>query len=252
MGAYRPSSIIYILFPILLGCEVGIFVFDIIFGHFHLSGISGIRKICTMTREDGLVTWFSSFQYCLGAFVALAHAWYHMQQKTRWKGYAWGGVMLFFLLLSIDDTVRLHERIGTAFSEHALLYHNRDSFFSFVINMFPSYTWQITILPIYMLLGVGMLFFMWQVLSSEGKWLCILAGALYGIAILLDFYEGMEAAYRAPAAYLGMSSYLLEHLLKAIEEFLEMLGTTCFILAFIHGFTKLDPPWSLELEASKH
>ena len=129
---------------------------------------------------------------------------------------------MFFTYMVIDDGAMVHERIGSAFKQA-----NRD------IEL-PSYTWQFVVAPLFIMMGVFMLGFLWKQGSSKVKRSWLLAALLcLALALVMDYVEGLDEGYRLLVEHLGWTEKTIAHFSKSIEEFLEMLGMSFLLILFL-------------------
>jgi hypothetical protein len=67
------------------------------------------------------------------------------------------------------------------------------------------------------------------------------AMGMYVMAVGMDFVEGLESEpYERIADFFFTETYRIRHMSKAIEEFLEMFGTTIFLIAFLKTLFSLS------------
>ncbi len=149
-----------------------------------------------ITREDSLSNWFSSLQAIVVGSVIWLIAFAVRNQKRdkhyKWKFYCWAGIGTFFIYIGIDDAIKFHERMGTAY--HVLLFDDdtsNEGVLGSLYDVFPSYTWQMIFGPFFMAMGIFMLWFLWkELLSQKLRDLLLVAICLYVLAVGLDFVEG--------------------------------------------------------------
>ncbi|MCP4268735.1 MAG: hypothetical protein GY777_24670 [Candidatus Brocadiaceae bacterium] len=256
----EPNGIVNRLFWCLLGFEFLIVFLDIYVNHYAGIDISEIRKMVNITREDCLSNWFSSLQAIIvGSTVWLIAFSVRNQKKGinyKKKFYCWAGIGVFFIYLGIDDALRFHERIGTAFK--VLFYEsNRTSdsgIFSYICEYFPSYLWQAVFGPFFVSAGIFIVWFLWKELHSKKLWFWFLVGiGLYAVAVGLDYVEGLpDKPYEKMgiAGFFSTSNYRIGHMSKALEEFLEMLGTTIFLVVFLKNLSRLSREWKFNIRES--
>lgn len=206
--------------------------------------IGAIRRLCNMTREDALASWFQVTQTLLTGLTALL-VWFSARHRRagRWHVAGWLVVALFFLYMAVDDGAQVHERIGTAFDEL------RERGVGPGV-LFPSYAWQILFVPVLGGVGAFMFAFLWRTLRSPGARMAVLlAIALQVAAVGLDFQEGL-----APDHSLNAFSAIVDrwdftefadrqfgetpfdtvtHFSQSLEEGLEMLSIALFWTLFI-------------------
>jgi len=102
-------------------------------------------------------------------------------------------------------------------------------------GLYPSYTWQLLLGPVFAALGVFIIWFLLRELPSlRLKVLTMAAIGLFGLAFALDFIEGMNSdPLDRVASILTMEPRRLVHFSKSTEEFMEMLATTSFPFVFL-------------------
>ena len=251
----NPESITRRIFWCLLGVELFIVFLDVFINHYEWSSIGAIRRMVNITREDSLSNWFSSIQaIVVGAVIWLTAIGVRKQMQGDYymrKFYCWAGIGSFFIYLGIDDAIKFHERMGTAFK--VLLFKDDDTSGSGVLgsiyDVFPSYTWQMIFGPFFMAIGIFIVWFLWKELSSKKLWDWFLVGiGLYVLAVGLDFVEGLDSEpYEGIAAFFSTEEYRIEHLSKTLEEFLEMIGTTTFLIVFLKNIFNLYREWEINI-----
>lgn len=136
--------------------------------------------------------------------------------------------------MSIDDSAKIHERLGTLFSDG--------------VSFFPSYAWQAVYAPVFGSATLILLYVAWRLLENNAARLWTVSGvALLVTAVGLDFLEGIEpsndsgdsasSSVAAPAQALGdavgMRGHDVAHLMRVLEEAIEMAAITLFIAAFV-------------------
>jgi hypothetical protein len=120
--------------------------------------------------------------------------------------------------MAIDDASKFHERVGSSFKELEGA--------QAIVEQYPSYAWQIIFGPLFIAMGIYLVWFLWKELNLTPyrRWI-VYALSFFVLAVFLDGLEGMDLP--------SLSSYPARHFLKLVEEFLEMFGTTLFLVAFI-------------------
>lgn len=245
----RPDSVISRIFWIFLGFELLIVFLDIFVNHYEWSSISSIRRMVNITREDSLSNWFSSIQLIIVGVIAWIIA-ITIKRKTEIKQnakkyYCWVGIALFFIYMGIDDAIKFHERIGTAFKTiitQSELSSGSPGVLSNIFHKYPSYSWQFVFGPIFFAIAVFILWFIFHELSlRKQKYLFLVAIELYVLAVGMDFVEGLEINpyFEAVADFFSSSVERVTHMSKAIEEFLEMFGTTIILTVFLRKLFSL-------------
>ncbi len=240
---------------VFTGFELFIVFLDVFVNHYKWSSIGAIRRMVNITREDSLSNWFSSIQaVVVGAVIWSTAIGVRKQMQGNHymrKFYCWAGIGSFFIYLGIDDAIKFHERMGTAFK--VILFKDNDTSGSGVLgsiyDVFPSYTWQMIFGPFFMAIGIFIVWFLWKELSSKKLWDWFLVGiGLYVLAVGLDFVEGLDSEpYEGIAAFFSTEEYRIEHLSKTLEEFLEMIGTTIFLIVFLKNIFNLYREWEINI-----
>ncbi len=248
----KTDSIIRRIFWCLLGFELLIVFLDVFVNHYEWSSVGSIRRMVNITREDSLSNWFSSIQaIAVGAVIWLTAIGVRKQMsdsRYRRKFYCWAGIGTFFIYLGIDDAIKFHERMGTAY--HVILFDDdtsNDGVLGTIYDAFPSYTWQMVFGPFFMAIGIFIIWFLWTALEPRRLWCWFLVGiSLYALAIGLDYVEGLDSEqYEGIAGIFSTEEYRIEHLSKTLEEFLEMLGTTIFLIVFLKNLSCLSQEWKI-------
>lgn len=220
-----PQKIFYFLF----GFEVLLVILDATINYNKVIPIGAIRRFCNLAREDGFGTWFASTQALLVGLTAIS---IHFVQKTNSKKshIGWLIIGLFFIYLAADDAALIHERVGTTLNR---LMNDPDSALSF-LRSFPTYTWHIIFFPVFGGFGLFLLFFLMKELNTKHlRFMIFLALSLYTLAVGIDFLEGFSDGEYFRKATNFLSPKGTQHFAKVFEEFLEMLGTTYFLTAFL-------------------
>ena len=212
------------VFAACLAIELGLVVLDYLVNWNRLSQTGAIRRLFNITREDGLASLFAVIQTFIISLVCWCIYLVHKSPQTGLLVYrlGWLSLALFFTYLAIDDGAMVHERIGTAFSSA-----NQD------IKL-PSYGWQVVLAPAFVMAGLLVFRFLWRLDARyiRRDWL-IYALACLGAAVGIDFIEGMENGFRYVSESTGIPIKTVSHFSKSLEEFIEMLGLTFFLMLFL-------------------
>jgi len=252
----KPDAITRRIFWCLLGFELFIVFLDVFINHYEWCSVGSIRRMINITREDSLSNWFSSIQaVAVGSVIWLTAIGVRKQMagdNYKRKFYCWAGIGTFFIYLGIDDAIKFHERMGTAY--HVLLFDDDSSsanegMLGYLYDFFPSYTWQMVFGPFFMAIGIFIIWFLWKSLEPRRLWNWFLVGiGMYAVAIGLDFVEGLDSEpYEGIAAFFSTEEYRIEHLSKTLEEFLEMLGTTIFLIVFLKNIFNQSREWKITI-----
>ena len=145
---------------------------------------------------------------------------------SPWRRFGWLLIAVLFTYLSVDDGAAIHEHVGGGLKQTPGI--------GDVINSYSSYSWHIVVLPFFIALGFFMLFFLWKELSHRNEKLGMLAAfSCFAIAVGQDYIEGTIDEYDWFEMEYGMDSYAILHFAKSMEECLEMLGMTIFLVVFL-------------------
>ncbi len=184
-----------------------------------------VARSFDISREESIGTWLSSNIALLAGLFAAAIFLHSRNHDSRAIAWGWALVALFFLYVSVDDAAKLHERLGTAFR---VKYEQTTDIP--LDSWFPSWGWQIFIAPFFIAYGCYLLWFLWHAVAPKSHRWVFLAFCLFGIAVVLDFVEGMELVW--------LQSEDALHLLQLTEETLEMLGTTAFLFVILQSLSE--------------
>ncbi len=222
--------------------------------HYAWSSVGAIRRMVNITREDSLSNWFSSIQaIAVRTVIWLTAIGVRKQMQDCYykrEFYCWAGIGTFFIYLGIDDAIKFHERMGTAF--HVILFDDdtsNEGVLGSIYDSFPSYTWQMVFGPFFMAIGIFIIWFLWKALESRRLWYWFLVGiSLYAVAIGLDYVEGLDSdPYEGIAGFFSTEEYRIRHMSKTLEEFLEMIGTTIFLIVFLKNIFRLSEEWKITI-----
>lgn len=157
------------------------------------------------------------------------------------KIFGWFIIAAFFGYMAIDDALQLHESVGT-FAGEAAKAPGTQNFWLDVIRKFPSYYWLLIFAPIFAGFGLFMLIFLWGELADQQALQLFLGGiALYVIALGLDFFDGIDRNYDMILRHTPFSFDDARHLFRAVEEFIEMVGTSFILAAFLRYWQRTQP-----------
>ncbi len=259
----KTDVVIRRVFWCFLGIELLIVFLDVFVNHYQWCSVGSIRRMLNITREDSLSNWFSSIQLIMAGSVLwlIAFAVRKQMQDYKKKFYCWAGIGSFFIYMGIDDAIKFHERIGTAFK--TLVSRSAETSGPGILNSahnaFPSYSWQMIFGPFFMAMGIFMLWFLWkELLSQKLRDLLLVAICLYVLAVGLDFVEGfprtgkhrgqeISKPYEGIASFFSTEDFRIRHMSKVLEEFLEMFGTTIFLTVFLKYLFRLSHEWKINI-----
>jgi len=147
----RADVIVKRVFWCFLGIELLIVFLDIFVNHYQWCSVGSIRRMLNITREDSLSNWFSSLQLIMAGSVLwlIAFTVRKQMQDYKKKFYCWAGIGSFFIYMGIDDAIKFHERMGTAFKvllSRSVEKSGQGTLYS-IYEAFPSYPWQMIFGP---------------------------------------------------------------------------------------------------------
>jgi hypothetical protein len=268
----RPRAIIAAVVVVMVALEVAVLLLDYHVNYARFTEIGGLRRMCNITREDGVASWLAVTQTTLvAATLWLMVAVTRSRGRRRLVVAGWVVMALFFSYMSLDDGSKLHERVGSAvveISERPPPEGEPTSWLTELVELFPSYGWQLVFLPAFGAMGLFTLVFLWSELALPAeRRLVVVAIGLFVLAVGLDFIEGLEedhawnaytwiaqdnaALERFAQDRFGRDAYTaLRHFSKAIEECLEMLANTLLWAAFLgHLFREAGSAVTLRIGA---
>ena len=232
-----------VVFVVCVVLELTFVVLDYHVNYGRLTDIGALRRLTNIAREDGLASWFASTQTLLVGLTAWVFLWATRARASAvWRRRGWLLVAALFIYMAIDDGAQIHERAGTVF--RVLYMPDAAS------SIFPSFTWQLLFVPVFGVLGLLVAVFLWRELANgRSRVLIVVALLLFAVAVALDFVEGLNAAHpwnlhAALAAGTDLSDFTearfeqsayetLRHFSRSLEEFCEMLATTCIWTAIV-------------------
>jgi hypothetical protein len=192
------------------------------FIHYEISELPWlVRELFDVDEEESIPTWFSSAILLLASLTLLYF--YHVKKMIQDKyQYAWLGLALGFLFMSVDEVAGFHE----------------------TVNSVISYSWAILGLIVATVIFGIYSRFLWSLPASIAARF-ILAGAIFvGGAV------GVELATE-PYLYNDELDTLGYNLWTAVEEAMEMGGVIYFLSVLSQYASSLvKPTLSLELRST--
>jgi len=228
---------------------------DVFLNHYEWADSYALQSLVDIAADDGLPNWFSSIQLLAIAivlwmilFVLLYSKPNLIKKKTEKIG--WGISALFFTYLAVDDGSMLHESVGTAFRNSIEARHEHSpSVISNLFDVFPSYGWQFVFVPIFGLIAIFMLFFLFKNLKTKNQMILIVLGfSCFVASVFIDFFEELDVSvYDGIISFFNTDLDTVEHFSRLIEELFEMVGNTLFMVAFTQQLIKLAKNWKIQL-----
>jgi hypothetical protein len=173
----------------------------------------------SLDREANVPSWFSSALLLTAAALLALVALDALAQRAPWRRH-WAGLSLVFVVLSLDETAEIHERIGSWLRAHLHLHGPL------------HYAGIVPALALALFVGATYIRFL------RGLPRTTLVGILVAAAIYITGAAGVEAATGWWAERHGSGSTALL-LVSTVEENLEMIGTLLFILVVLAYFARL-------------
>ena len=246
------AKVIKSLFITVFTIEILLVLLDVFVNYGKFTDIGALRRLCNIAREDGMATWFASTQTLLAGLTAFLV--YIISAKLNKATLGWLVTALFFIYMAFDDGAQIHERVGTAFK--VIASREDGGILYWILNISPSYPWQLVFVPIFGGIGLYMSYFLWRELRVSGsRGFMMLAFACMAIAVGLDFIEGLEKKhpwniYTLIRDYYEVRSYTVWHFAKVAEEFLEMFAISLFWLVYTKHLFYLLKPCGVKVDLS--
>jgi hypothetical protein len=256
----RSKRFVRAIIAVCVVAEVAFVVLDYHVNYGGLTEIGTLRRLTNIAREDSAASWFGTTQMLfVGLTLWLIYFAIRHRESTRWQRGGWLILAAFFSFMAVDDGIMLHERAGTVISRiqsSDVSAGEATSIPAKALEVFPSYSWQVVVLPIFAVLGLFALVFLWRELGERrSKVIVALALACFALAVGLDFLEGLDPGhawnpYTRITKWVdigdftfhrfGKSPYVtLRHFSKSIEEFLEMFAGTLLWFVFLRELTRV-------------
>ena len=247
--------------------ELGLVLLDY---HVTLRGLEApgfLRSLFNMAREDSLPNWIGATQTTLAAgtlwlvlFVVRART------SRRWLRWGWLALAVFFTYMAVDDGASLHENFGLLLEQLAGRF---DESGGRLLRLFPSYPWHLLFVPLFAAAGLfAAVFLVRQSSRAKARVLVLASLALLGLAVGLDFLEGLDRQHpwnphsRLVAAFdLEESSerlfrksphFIVRHVAKTFEEFLEMLANTLLWSVFLGHLLEVGSDLRIRVGDPRH
>ncbi len=245
------------IFLILLLIEISLVVLDAVVNYGRLIDVGPVRRLFNIAREDGLATWFMVTQtFMAGLVLWLIFLVQRNHSASRGNTMAWGFLAIFFIYMAADDGAEIHERLGSTFK--ALYPAGQSAPNGALLNqwqgIFPSYDWQLVVLPLLAGAGLFMVFFLHRELRDRGARVTLyLAVSIMIAAVGLDFIEGLDHQHAWNVQVwivenFRISADTVRHFSKSLEEFLEMASMSLLLSLFIyHLIQKVRPRLTIML-----
>ena len=186
----------------------------------------GFISLFDLDRESNIPTWYASAQLAGAAVLLFFIARAKRISHDLWARH-WFGLGSIFLLLSIEEIARIHERMGDAISR----VHKFDGFL--------THSW-VLIVPVILLVLYFLFWRFFRALPIRYKILFLISAILFvGGAV------GMEMVAANIKGLHGSRDQLNYLLTSIVEEASELFGIALFIVSLtdyiLRGNVQLDP-----------
>jgi hypothetical protein len=217
------------LFLALVGVNLALVLLDGTINYAEWVSAPSIQRLFNIAREDSLANFLGSIETLVVAGVVwliFVHARRTATPPRLVVG--WGVLAATFTYIGIDDGAQIHERVGSAVASTP--------------DFFGSYTWQIVFVPIFAAAAVLGALVVWHDVPGRSPRALLAAGVLCYIGgVALDYVEGEDDTLSNLAEDWGLGEYTVTHYSKVIEESLEWLGSTLFLVVFLaHLMRRVD------------
>lgn len=223
------------LLALLVCIEVAVVMLDLFVNYLDVTGYPQLRRMFNIAREDGIGTWVAVVQAFMIALVLwsaglLAGA----RGDPLRERVGWSFLALCFVFLSLDDAAQIHERLGSVFRRFALGSTTETSVARKILDFYPSYSWQIVVGPVFALVGLFIVRFLWGRFRGGQRRYLLLWLVCWVLAIGLDFVEGLKGVHTWIVSALdARAANTVWHFSRSLEEFLEMLGATLLLIGLL-------------------
>lgn len=242
----------------LIGFEVFLVLIDATINYSKWIDIGAVRRLSNIAREDGLGTWFMATQTLFASLMLFLIYLLHRSAGSRKRiAIGWLVLALFFVVMAADDASQIHERLGSAFEAAVGTDEGAPSTgLGRMLDAFPSYPWQLLLMPIFAVMGLFMFNFLWEQLGdNRARIKLVVALTFFVTAVMLDFIEGMEAdntfnIYTYLKGHTALSDDFVNHFAKSLEEFLEMLAMTLLLSIFFLHISRITSAFEVRFKDS--
>ncbi len=238
--AVDSRRVLIIVFVACVSAEILFFILDLVINHQRGSEIRAIRRIFNTAREGSLPSWFGVMQtFVIGMIALMNFILVSKIDASVRRRIGWLLLAIAFVYMSADDDAKIHERLGTASRSFG--------FMSGALQAYPSYAWQVVVGPLFVSLGLFILIFLWNELTTPlARYAVVVALGCLAFAVFLDYVEGLEDGYVLLLDNTDWSKRSVEHFSKSIEEVMEMFGMTIFLVVFLGHSMRLGSSVSVE------
>jgi hypothetical protein len=225
--AITPRLLLNVVVPAIVALNVLNAVAVFLYHHRHHHG-GRFFLAFSLDKEANVPSWFSSGLLLTAAAALALVALDALARHAPWRRH-WAGLSLVFVALSLDETAELHERTGSWLRDHLGLHGPL------------HYGGVVPALALALVVGITYVRFL-RALPRATR-----LGILGAAAVYISGAVGVEAMTGWWAESHGSRSTALL-VVSTIEENLELVGTTLFILVVLAYFARFGRPVSLRAE----
>ena len=208
----RPTKILTILIIIIISLEIANIIGLVLY--FNGKPISWFSNLFDLNREANIPSYYSSITILFSSVLLGFIAFY--RKKNGLKYILWLILSFIFFYLSLDESVQIHERLGTLFEGPLLDFTG-----------YLSWGW---VVPYGLLVIIFSIVYYFKFLAQLPKnifSMFIISGSIYVIGAI--GFEMLAAKNYESSFY----SEILNAIYYSIEEFLEMLGIAIFVYSLL-------------------
>lgn len=177
-------------------------------------------KYLNPTLERNIPTLLSSFSFFVVSLLLFNVKLDGDLNPKKWKFFGY-----FFLYLTLDDLLMIHEQVGSFIGKRLLK------------GSFSSYYWQGIYDPVFSIIFLALYIFVSMNLlhNKEYKAFVFLSMGyiLYFISQSMDFYEGLRTNMKFFTKSFHLSKYQVIHVLRSMEETLEIVANVFVALSIL-------------------
>jgi hypothetical protein len=227
IAVVTPRVVLGVFVPAVVLLNVANAIAVYLYYHRHHHGGRFFQEF-SLDREANVPSWFSSALLLTAAAVLALVALEALARNAPWRRH-WAGLSVVYVVLSLDETAEIHERIGSWLRAHLNLHGPL------------HYGGVIPALALALFVGITYVRFLGALPRATRL------GILLSAAIYITGAAGVEAASGWWAERHGSKSTSLL-LVSTVEENLEMVGTLLFVLVVLAYFASLGRSVALRAE----
>lgn len=207
----RPKKILVLLIIVILSLEIANIIGLILY--FNGNNIKWFFNLFNIRTEGNIPAYYSSITILFSSFLL---GFISLFRKNNGLSYSlWLILSIIFFYLSIDESVQIHERVGTLFENN------------FNFTGYFSWAWVVPYGLLVLIFAIVYFFKFLPTLPRKIFWLFIISGSIYVIGAI--GFEMLAAENYNSTSF----SEFLNAVYYSIEEFLEMLGIALFIYGLL-------------------